>query len=238
MQNVVYMIRKRFQEQYSSSMFCLSFVLAIIKYGILAILTFFCSQYIICGPWTNFLRNSTIIRQNKINTTGNFTLIIVWSFGFYTLTTNNLDLMQPIIWPGLSIIIMPNYKCRTKYQKFIEMASLKEFKNESQYTSMESDTFNTNPKDFILAMNMAESWARTIKNISRIPIEPPFVRTILNDYTYNGYIAVVSLEEIRKLLVKEYEISNQEKDFTFELMIFLNVSHCTMYISIFICYIN
>ena len=107
------------------------------------------------------------------------------------------------------------------------MASLKEFKNESQYTSMESDTFNTNPKDFILAMNMAESWARTVKNISRIPIEPPFVRTILNDYTYNGYIAVISLEEIRKLLVKEYEISNQEKDFTFELMIFLNVSHCT-----------
>ena len=102
---------------------------------------------------------------------------------------------------------------------------MKEFKNESHYTSVESETFNTDPKDFILAMNMAESWTETTKNITRIPIEPPFVRTVLNDYTYNGYIAVVSLEEIRKFLVNENEVSNKEMDFTFELMIFLNVGN-------------
>ena len=71
---------------------------------------------------------------------------------------------------------------------------------------------------------MATSFAFAAKNFSRIPIEPPYVRTVLNDYLYNGYIGVISLEAIRKLLVKEGDIEVTNMDFTFDFAIFLNVS--------------
>ena len=90
--------------------------------------------------------------------------------------------------------------------------------------AMENETFYTDPKDFILALNMDEYYPDMIKNLTRIPVEPPFVRTVLNDYVYNGYVAVVSLETIKKYLITEKEVSPNDKDFTFELMIFLNVS--------------
>ena len=134
---------------------------------------------------------------------------------------------QSLVWPDLAFYTMPFVKNHTAYQKFMDRVQSNEFENEQEYDSYAREALYSNPKDFFLALNMAKDYQTAVRNLSRIPIEPPFVRTILNDYTYNGYIAVVSLEEIRKLLVKEYEISNKEKDFTFELMIFLNVSHCT-----------
>ena len=89
--------------------------------------------------------------------------------------------------------------------------------------AMENETFYTNPRDFILALNMAEYYPNMIKNLTRIPVQPPFVRTVLNDYVYNGYVAVVSLEAIKNYLIAEKEVNPNDKDFTFELMIFLNV---------------
>ena len=91
--------------------------------------------------------------------------------------------------------------------------------------SMENETFYTDPKDFIIALNMAEYYPDMIKNLTRIPIQPPFVRTVLNDYVYNGYVAVVSLEAIKNYLIAEKEVNPNDKDFTFELIIFLNVSN-------------
>ena len=89
--------------------------------------------------------------------------------------------------------------------------------------AMENETFCTDPNDFILALNMAEYYPDMIKNLTRIPVQPPFVRTVLNDYVYNGYVAVVSLEAIKNYLITEKEVNPNDKDFTFELMILLNV---------------
>ena len=88
--------------------------------------------------------------------------------------------------------------------------------------AMENETFYTNPRDFILALNMAEYYPNMIKNLTRIPVAP-YVRTVLNDFIYNGYVAVVSLEAIKNYLIAEKEVNPNDKDFTFELMIFLNV---------------
>ena len=91
--------------------------------------------------------------------------------------------------------------------------------------AMEKETFYTDPKDFILALNMAEYYPDMIKNLTRIPVEPPYVKTVLNDYVYNGYVAVVSLEAIRDFLITEKQVNPDDKDFTFELILFLNVSN-------------
>ena len=127
------------------------------------------------------------------------------------------------MWPAISVVSMPVYANVTKYQDFMTLAETK-YHSIEDLNAMENETFYTDPKDFILALNMDEYYPDMIKNLTRIPVEPPFVRTVLNDYVYNGYVAVVSLEAIKKYLITEKEVSPNDKDFTFELMIFLNVS--------------
>ena len=127
------------------------------------------------------------------------------------------------MWPAISVVSMPVYANVTKYQDFMTLAETK-YHSIEDLNAMENETFYTDPKDFIIALNMAEYYPDMIKNLTRIPVQPPFVRTVLNDYVYNGYVAVVSLEAIKNYLITEKEVSPKDKDFTFELMIFLNVS--------------
>ena len=126
------------------------------------------------------------------------------------------------MWPAISVVSMPVYANVTKYQQFMTAAGTKSHSIED-LNAMENETFYTNPRDFILALNMAEYYPNMIKNLTRIPVAPPYVRTILNDFIYNGYVAVVSLEAIKNYLIAEKEVNPNDKDFTFELMIFLNV---------------
>ena len=98
------------------------------------------------------------------------------------------------------------------------------FENEQEYDSYAREALYSNPKDFFLALNMAKDYQTAVRNLSRIPIEPPFVRVVLNDYMYNGYIGVISLEAIRQFLIKEGDIESDMKDFDFDLIVSLNVS--------------
>ena len=99
-----------------------------------------------------------------------------------------------------------------------------EFENEQEYDSYAREALYSSPKDFFLALNMAKGYQAAVQNLSRIPIEPPYVRVVLNDYMYNGYIGVISLEAIRQFLIKEGEIQTDMIDFDFDLIVALNVS--------------
>ena len=99
-----------------------------------------------------------------------------------------------------------------------------EFAEEKMFDASVEEIFYTNPKDFILGLNMAGTYEATVSNLSRIPIEPPYVRTVLNDFLYNGYIGVISLEAIRQFLIREGEIESNTMDFKFDLMVAFNVN--------------
>ena len=126
--------------------------------------------------------------------------------------------------PDISFAMIPMYKNYTKYQEFIKKAHNQEFKTEEDYNSNVNEVFYNAGKDFISAVNMAETFEKNLKNISRIPIEPPYIRVVLNEFHYEGFRAVVSLEAMKKFLVQEKALNEDDKDFSFDLLMVLNVS--------------
>ena len=128
--------------------------------------------------------------------------------------------------PDISFAMIPMYKNYTKYQEFIKKVHDQGFKTEEDYDSNVNEVFYNDGKDFISALNIAETFEETIKNMSRIPIEPPYVRVVLNEFHFEGFRAVISLEALNNFLVQEKELKKEDKDFSFDLLMVLNV--CTL----------
>ena len=58
----------------------------------------------------------------------------------------------------------------------------------------------------------------------KIPVGPPYVKTVLVDYVYNGYCAVVSISTmLRDFVAKREKLDPQNKDFTFHASFWFNV---------------
>ena len=131
---------------------------------------------------------------------------------------------QPIVWPALSITMLPIHKNHSKYLNFMDKTEKGDFENERDYNDFVSEIFYNDPKDFILSLNMAKDYTSVMSNITRFPIEPPFVRTVLNDYIYQGFVAVISLEAVKNQLVQDGEMDIDHMGFSFEIVISLNVS--------------
>ena len=127
------------------------------------------------------------------------------------------------MWPDLSISTMPFVKNFSQYKLFMSKLHSGKFLEEQTFNASVEEIFYTNPKDFILGLNMARTYEATASNLSRIPIEPPYVRTVLNDFLYNGYVGVISLEAIRQFLVKNGEVNDDMIDFKFNLLVAFNV---------------
>ena len=105
------------------------------------------------------MRNNTVIRQNKVKTTGK-TILNFWCIShIWNSDLFNLDLQQNIVWPAISVVSMPVYANVTKYQQFMTAAGTKSHSIED-LNAMENETFYTNPRDFILALNMAEYYPK------------------------------------------------------------------------------
>ena len=49
---------------------CISIACTLIKVSTIATLSLLSVHHIIMGPWSSYLRNNTVIRQNKVKTTG------------------------------------------------------------------------------------------------------------------------------------------------------------------------
>ena len=126
--------------------------------------------------------------------------------------------------PDISFAMIPMYKNYAKYQEFIKKVHDQGFKNEEEYNSNVNEVFYNEAKNFISALNIAETFEKSIKNMSRIPIEPPYVRVVLNEFHFEGFRAVVSLKAMKNFLVQEKELTKDDKDFSFDLLMVLNVS--------------
>ena len=58
-------------ENRSKTFMCMSIACTLMKMSTIATLSFLSVHHIIMGPWSSYLRNNTVIRQNKVNITGN-----------------------------------------------------------------------------------------------------------------------------------------------------------------------
>ena len=101
------------------------------------------------------------------------------------------------------------------------------YTNEEDFNAQVDEIFFNQPKDFILAMNIAPSYEEVIKNFTRIPISPPYVRMVFSDYIYNGFCAVVSYNALNNFLIEKGEVNRTDMDFSFYHVVYLNVSNFT-----------
>ena len=124
----------------------------------------------------------------------------------------------------MAICKNPIHKNESKYQEFLKKSQNGSFKNEEDFNAQVDDIFFNQPKDFILAMNMATTYEEVVKDVTRIPIGPPYVKIVLSDYIFNGYCAVVSYDSLYKYLIEQGEANADEHDFTFYHIIYFNVS--------------
>ena len=132
-----------------------------------------------------------------------------------------------IIRPALSICKTPIQKDESKYQDFLKNIQSDIYTNEEDFNAQVDEIFFNQPKDFILAMNIAPSYEEVIKNFTRIPISPPYVRMVFSDYIYNGFCAVVSYSALNNFLIEKGEVKRTDMDFSFYHVVYLNVSNFT-----------
>ena len=124
----------------------------------------------------------------------------------------------------MAICKNPIHKNESKYQDFLKNIQNGSFINEGDFNAQVDDIFFNQPEDFILAMNIATTYEEVVKDVTRIPIGPPYVKIVLSDYIFNGYCAVVSYDSLNKFLIKQGEANANENDFTFYHIIYFNVS--------------
>ena len=119
---------------------------------------------------------------------------------------------------------MPRDKNEAKYLEFIGKGIMESFENMEEYEKLKNDTFYSNVKDIIYAVTIANSYLKGIYRINEIPIEPPYVTSMLVDFYYLGYCAKISFEHLRAFLVQKGEIKQEDIDASFVSIIFLKVS--------------
>ena len=95
-----------------------------------------------------------------------------------------------------------------------------DFDTEEQFEASLNETFFTHPKDYILALTIANDFSTAVANVRRMPIKPPYVKVVLSDYIYSGFCAIVSFKELSVFLPEKEKYG----DFSFYFILYLNVS--------------
>ena len=131
---------------------------------------------------------------------------------------------QRIARPAISVCRNPFVKNETKYAQFLGKVNTNGFTTEIEYYTFVNETFFHEPEDHILALNVAPDYEGAVKNVTRIPVAYPYVRMLHYDFVYIGHCAIISFEAIEKYLIEIGEVGPNEKDFTFNALIYLNVS--------------
>ena len=127
---------------------------------------------------------------------------------------------------------MPRDKNKTNYQEFIGKGIKESFKSEQEFDKLKDETFYSDVKDIIYAVTIANSYLKGVNRAKEIPIEPPYVTSVLVDFYYMGYCAKISFEHLRDYLVQKGEMEQDDIDASFVSIIFLKVSINYKYVCI------
>ena len=128
---------------------------------------------------------------------------------------------------------MPRDKNEAKYLEFIGKGITESFENMEEFEKLKNETFYSDVKDIIYAVTIANSYLKGVSRAKEIPIEPPYVTSILVDFYYMGYCAKISFEHLRAYLVQKGEIQQEDIDASFVSIIFLKVSFLFFPLAIF-----
>ena len=127
---------------------------------------------------------------------------------------------------------MPRDKNETKYGEFIGKGFTESFESIQEFEKMKNDTFYSDVKDIIHAVTIANSYLKGVNRANEIPIEPPYVTSILVDFYYMGYCAKISFEHLRAYLVEKGKIKKENIDASFVSILFLKVSFLFFFLAI------
>ena len=125
--------------------------------------------------------------------------------------------------PGLSICKVPLFKNKSKYQEFVSKSKTNTFKDEKEYNQMLDETFPNKMEDFVLKLGIGKDFPGAIENLDKIPVTAPYAKGIFVDFLYVGFCTIVSFEALKKYLVVEEKI-DENQDFDFYIILSINVN--------------
>ena len=115
------------------------------------------------------------------------------------------------------------FKNKTEYHEFVTNSTINNFKDEKEYNQMLDETFPNKMKDFVLKLGIGKDLYGAIENLDKIPVTAPYAKGIFVDFLYVGFCTIVSFEALKKYLVVEEKI-DENQDFDFYIILSINVN--------------
>ena len=118
------------------------------------------------------------------------------------------SLKTPLKWPALTICKSPRDKNKEKFLEFISKGRNKTFANESEYQTLLDEAFFTKPQEIIRTLSIGTDVFTSIQRakLKEIPVQSPYVESILVDFEYMGNCASVKFEALRKWMIEKGEL--------------------------------
>ena len=73
------------------------------------------------------------------------------------------------------------------------------------------------------AIGIGSTYASALSRAKVVPIQPPFVKSVLVDVIYNGYCAQIQFQALRSFMISQGDIKENEADSAFYSLIWIQV---------------
>ena len=134
------------------------------------------------------------------------------------------DLDEPIKWPSLAICKSPTQKSVEVWNEFISKLINESFSNEAEFYKMLQATYYTLPEELVVAMSISKNFVSSVTAKGKVPLQEPYIKNVLGDFTASGYCSLISLESLKSHLISEGEMSENDMDSAFTLSVWLQVA--------------
>jgi hypothetical protein len=124
--------------------------------------------------------------------------------------------------PMLSICKSPAQKNISKYFHFIKEGYLDS--DPEKMNHILNETYYTTPEETVINVAIAGDYYNAVMRPTDIKVGPPYVKTVFVDMAYYGFCATISFTELKKYLVEKGEVSANDKDFSYAVIVWLKVS--------------
>ena len=129
------------------------------------------------------------------------------------------DTDMQLKWPDLILCKSSKIKNVEKYADLME----KYYQNQSEFDNLLTKVFYTKAKDFVYAIGIGSTYASALSRAKVVPIEPPFVKSVLVDVIYNGYCAQIQFQALRSFMISQGDIKENEADSAFYSILWIQV---------------
>ena len=127
------------------------------------------------------------------------------------------SLETPLKWPALTICKSPRDKNKKKFLEFISKGQNKAFSNESEYQTLLEEAFFTKPEEILRTISIGHNVMTSLQRakLKEIPVQSPYVESILVDFEYMGNCATIKFEALRNWMIDKGELKKDAIDSKF-----------------------